>query len=225
MPSSIQVLKCHKFPNNSEQLLFETVLTKEQVNALEEYRQEQDLTLNVGLRALMSSAEGLLSHFDTTDILIPREQWLNALKSAGFRQTLLFEIPLPSVSENLSAILSKAQEFIETGHYNDAVTQCRKIIEALEGLRGDKGAALKANKKLVGNGGRQSMTVIERMLAMREQVKNICQLGVHGDEPFTRSQARAVLAATLSLLAEPTVGFASSDMAADTQEDDVAANA
>src|SRR5690606_3572726 len=110
---------------NSEQLHFEFVLTKDQVNAIEGYRQERDLKLNVGLRALTTSSDGLLSSFDAADIVIPREHWLNALRNAGFRQTLLFEVPLPKVSEELAAILGKAQEFIETGHYKDAVMQCR----------------------------------------------------------------------------------------------------
>ncbi len=42
---------------------------------------------------------------------------------------------------------------------------------------------------------------------MREQLKNVCQLGAHGDESFTRSQAKSILAMTMALLAEPTIGF------------------
>ena len=38
--------------------------------------------------------------------------------------------------------------------------------------------------------------------------KNICQLGAHGTEEFTCSQAKAVLGMTMALLAEPTVGCA-----------------
>ena len=59
---------------------------------------------------------------------------------------------------------------------------------------------------------REAMTAIERMLSLREQLKNICQLGGHDldnyeDGEFTRSQARVVLGMTMTLLAEPTVGF------------------
>lgn len=57
---------------------------------------------------------------------------------------------------------------------------------------------------------REGMTPIERMLATRETLKSICHLGPHGSEQFTRSQAKAVLAMTLSLLAEPTIGFSDS---------------
>ena len=51
------------------------------------------------------------------------------------------------------------------------------------------------------------MSVNERMLCMREQLKNICQLGAHGSDDFSRSQTKAIFATTVSLLSEPTVGF------------------
>jgi len=202
-------VQCHNYPNNNEQLHFEIVLTKGLVNALEEYRREGNLKLNVGLRALTTSGDSLLSSFDTTDIVIPREHWLNALRSAGFRQTLLFEVSLPSASEDLTAIFGKAQEFIETGHYKDAVMQCRHIIEQIEQIRGDKKQSIASNTKAHGSD-RKDMSSIERLLSLREQLKNICQLGAHGSEHFTRSQAKAVLGITMALLAEPTVGFAAS---------------
>ncbi len=206
VPSSTQVVQCHSFANNSEQIHFECVLTKGQVNAIEDYRLEGDLKLNVGLRALTTSSDGLLTSFDVADVVVPREHWLNALKSAGFRQTLLFEVPLPSVSEELTGIISKAQEFIETGHYKDAVMQCRHIIEQIEKVRDDKNQSSAANTKAHSKE-RKDMSSIERLLSVREQLKNVCQLGAHGNEFFTRSQAKTVLAMTVALLAEPTVGF------------------
>lgn len=206
VPSSNQVIQCHNFPGNDEQIHFEAILTKEQVNALEEHRQEGDLILNLGLRALTSSGDSLLSSFDVEDVVIPREHWLNALRNAGYRQTLLFEVPLPFASENLTDNLSRAQEFIETGHYKDAVMQCRHIVEQIELMRGDKKKSGAANTKAHSNE-RRDMSSIERLLSLREQLKNICQLGAHGSEDFTRSQARVVLGITTVLLSEPTVGF------------------
>src|SRR5690625_2681907 len=210
VPSSTKVVQCHSFANNSEQIHFECVLTKGQVNAIEDYRLEGDLKLNVGLRALTTSGDGLLTSFDVADVVVSREHWLNALKSAGFRQTLLFEVPLPSVSEELTGIISKAQEFIETGHYKDAVMQCRHIIEQIEKVRDDKNQSSAANTKAHSKE-RKDMSSIERLLSVREQLKNVCQLGAHGSESFTRSQAKTVLAMTMALLAEPTVGFTASN--------------
>jgi hypothetical protein len=209
IPSSIQIIQCTQYPNNNEQLSFEVVLTKEQVNALEEYRQDKDLKLNLGLKALTSSDGTLLSNYDCEDFIIPREHWLKALNSSGFRQTLLFEVPLPSTADELVGLYSKAQEFIESGHYKEAVIQCRHIIEQIESLREDKKQSGAANTK-AHSSDRKNMSAIERLLSLREQLKNICQLGAHGSETFTRSQAKAVLGMTMTLLAEPTIGVTSS---------------
>ena len=198
-----------------EQLYFRTILTKEQVNAIEEYRQEGSLKLHIELSSLISSDNGRSQFRDDTDLTIPRESWLEALEKSGYRRTLLFEVPLPSISDYLDKHLSKAQECIEIGHYKEAVLQCRRIIEYIEKLRNDKKQAIASNKKAAGNKKeREIMTVIERMLSLREQLKNICQLGGHDsdnheDGEFTRSQARVVLGMTMTLLAEPTVGFSS----------------
>jgi hypothetical protein len=207
IPSSTQIIQCHNYPSNSEQLYFETILTKEQINALEEYRQDKDLKLNIGLRALTASSGAPTSSFEQEESFIPREEWLQALGSAGFRQTILFEVPLPSSSEELVGLYTKAQGFIEIGHYKDAVMQCRHIIEKVESIRVDKTLSSAANKKAHNGQERQGMTSIERLLSLREQLKNVCQLGAHGDEDFSRSQAKSILAMTMALIAEPTVGI------------------
>lgn len=205
IPSSTQLIKCSQY-SNSEQHSFEIVFTKEQINSLEEYRQEKDLQLGIGLRALTESNGQTFPSFDLTSGDIPREEWLKALKDSGFRQTILFEVPLPETDEVVGLFVAKAQEFIETGHYKDAVMQCRHIIEAIESVRGDKKLSSTANDKAHSNE-RKDMTTIERMLSLREQLKNVVQMGAHGSEIFTRSQAKAVLGMTLALLAEPTIGF------------------
>ena len=212
VPSSIRVISCHEYAGK-ENVFFEALLTKDQVLAIEEYRKSEDLSIRIDLRALIICDDGISSSFEVSGHSVPKQEWLNALKSARFQDSVLLEIPIPEVSGNIRQAVTKSQEFIDQGHYNEAVGQCRKIIEALEAIRGDADAAKQASKKLLGKGDRESMTVIERMLAMREQVKNISHLGMHGDEPFTRSQARAVLSATLSLLAEPTVGFICPELA------------
>lgn len=206
IPSSTQAILCNE-GTYRENIHFDAFLTKEQILALEEYRKSSDLSLRFDLRALTICDDEVWSSFEACGYSVPKQEWLNALRSARFQDTVLLEIPVPDVSEEVRQLVSKAHDFIDHGYYKEAVGQCRNIVEALEAIRGDAEAAKKASRKLLDKGERESMTVIERLLAMREQVKNISHLGVHGDEPFTRSQARAVLSATLSLLAEPTVGF------------------
>jgi len=219
IPSSTQLLQFNQYPNNNQQLPFEVVLTKEQINALEEYRQNKELSLNLGLKVLISGNDTVQANYDCENFVIPREQWLQALSNSGFRKTLLFEIPLPASAEEVEALYSKAQEFIETGHYRDAVMQCRHIIEQVEALRDDKKQAIEANKRSQSRIERQNMSSRERMLSLREHVKSICHLGAHGGEEFTRSQSKTILAMTMSILSESTVGIISPTINTHSQSD------
>lgn len=205
--SSNQLITCKSHPSR-EQIVFEFVLSKEQLNFIEENRQDRDLKLNLWLRNV-SFQDGLnTTNSDTAEVSILRDHWLKALKDSGFRQTLLFEIPMPDCAGEPETLIAKAQEFIEVGHYKDAVMQCRHIIEHIEQMRGDKRDSAEANRLAHAKSEqRQQMSVEQRLLSIREQLKNVCQLGAHGAEQFTRSQARAVLGMTMVLLAEPTVGY------------------
>ncbi|WP_290525792.1 hypothetical protein [Alcanivorax sp.] len=205
IPFSESLRQTSLYSNGNENFHFEVVLTFEQINAIEKIRQDGDLKLAVTLKALLSSSSGLERSYERSEVVVPREQWLKALKSSGFCRTVLYEIPLPASDVDIEGLLTKARGFIETGHYKDAVMQCRHIIEWLEELRGDKSEAAAANRKAHGDS-RKEMTSIERLLSLREQLKNVCQLGGHGREAFTRSQALSVLGMTMALVSEPTVG-------------------
>lgn len=189
-----------------EQLTFEFQLSASHLEALEEYRHDCDLNLSLWLRATVVDGTSISGACHNSSVSITRERWLDALFSMGYKKTLLFEVPVPIQEGLISNLIDKAQYQIAIGHYKDAVMQCRRIIEAVENIRSDNTESKMANKKLVA-GDREAMTVRERMLSMREQVKNVCQLSAHGDEEFTRSQAKSILGLTLTLLAEPTVGF------------------
>lgn len=205
IPCADSLRQASQYANGNENFHFEAVLTSEQINAIEKIREDDDLKLILTLKVLLSSSSGLVNSFDRSEVVVPREQWLKALSSSGFCSTVLYEIPLPASSVDIEGFLTKARGFIETGHYKDAVMQCRHVIESLEELRGDKREAAVANRKAHGDS-RKEMTSIERLLSLREQLKNVCQLGGHGREAFTRSQALSVLGMTMALISEPTVG-------------------
>lgn len=205
IPCADSLRQTSQYPSAHENFHFETVLTSEQINAIEEIRQDGDLNLVVTLKTLLSSSSGLVNSFERTEVTVPREMWLKALRSSGFCRTVLYEIHLPASDVDIEGLLTKARGFIENGHYKDAVMQCRHIIESLEDLRGDKREAAEANRKAHGSS-RKDMTSIERLLSLREQLKNVCQLGGHGREAFTRSQALSVLGMTMALVSEPSVG-------------------
>jgi len=205
IPYADSLRQTSQYSNGNESFHFEAVLTLEQINAIEEIRQDGDLKLVVTLKALLSSSSGLERSYERSEVVVPREVWLKALSSSGFCRTVLYEIPLPASDVDIESLLTKARGFIETGHYKDAVMQCRHIIEWLEEQRGDKREAAAANR-MAHSDSRKDMTSIERLLSLREQLKNVCQLGGHGREAFTRSQALSVLGMTMALISEPTVG-------------------
>lgn len=193
---------------NDKRLFFEFVLTGQQLEAIEARRGEGDLVLKVGLRASTYTDETLpVQTLSDESLTVPRADWLKALETSGYRKTLLFEVPVKHMDDHADALFKKAQYMIDTGLYKDAVMQCRHIIEHVEAERGDLEASKNANNASKTSKTRKEMSVEERMLSLREQVKSICQLGAHGHEEFSRSQARAVLAMTMALLSEPTVGF------------------
>lgn len=193
---------------NDQRLFFEFVLTGQQLETIEARRGDGDLALKIGLRASTRTAgEETVQTLSDESLTVPREEWLKALENSGYRKTLLFELPVAHMDDHADTLVHRAQYLIDTGLYKEAVIQCRHIIEHVEELRGDKQASMNANKDSQDRVKRMDMSVEARMLSMREHVKNICQLGGHGHEQFTRSQARAVLAMTLALLSEPTVGF------------------
>jgi hypothetical protein len=194
-----------------ERKYFEFVLTGRQLEGIEVERGDGDLLLQVGLRSTTSIAtDEPKQSLSDEQIRIPREEWLNALHACGFRKTILFELPVADMDDHADQLVSRAQHLIDTGYYKDAVMQCRHIIEHVEAVRGDAKLAQQANKHSQDSETRKNMGIEARMLSMREHVKNICQLGGHGPEQFTRSQARSVLAMTLALLSEPTVGLSQS---------------
>ena len=193
---------------NDKRLFFEFVLTGQQLEAIEARRGEGDLVLNVGLRASTRTDQSVsVQTLSDEPLTIPREDWLKALENSGYRKTLLFEVPVNHMDDHADVLFKKAQYMIDTGFYKEAVIQCRHIIEHVEAERGDLKESKNANNASKTRNTREIMTINERMLSMREHVKNICQLGAHGHEEFTCSQARAVLAMTMALLSEPTIGF------------------
>lgn len=204
--SNEQLIELNGYSGN-QSLSFNLSLSNEQLLAIEDYRQCGDLDLHFRLEALaLCEDDGIKSSYNDTDYHIPQQEWVSALNQSGYHDAYLYEIPLPATSPDIKSMLSKAQSCIDIGDYQNAVMECRRIIELVEHLRNDSIKARDANKKLQKSDERMSMTTNERTLALREGVKNICQLGAHGSEEFSRTQARMILGMTLTLLSEPTVG-------------------
>lgn len=192
-----------------EQVGFLFYLSGSQIQAIETYRLSGDIKLGIWLAGNILYEGKSQSFSDKGEFVVPKQQWLEALGRMGYRDTLLFELAMPKFDENeaskLMDYLERAQNHILNGHYQESVVLCRKAIEWVEKKRSDKNEAGKSVNKFKDS--RRDMTINERMLFLREGLKNITHLSAHEDEEFSRQQAQAVLGMTVALLSAPEVGL------------------
>lgn len=191
-----------------EQMGFHFYLSGSQIEAIESYRCSGDIKLCVWLSG-NALHEGVSQSFsDKGEFSIPKQRWLEALNEMGYRETLLFELTIPKSDDDqdskLRGYLERAQNHILNGHYQESVGLCRQAIEWVEKERGDKNEAGRSVDKFKES--RRDMAINDRMLFLREGLKNITHLGAHEDEEFSRQQAQAILGMTVALLSSPEVG-------------------
>ncbi len=192
------------------QLGFFFYLSGSQLNSIESSRGSSDLKVSIWLSGTVNYDGKQQSFSDKGEFVIPKQQWVEALATMRYQDTLLFELPMPkgtdSTDDSLKVLLERAQNHILNGHYQESVGLCRQVIEFIESDRGDKQAASIAVGKYK-NGNREEMNAIERMLFLREALKNITHLGSHHGDEFSRQQAQAVLGMTVALLSSPEIGI------------------
>jgi len=192
-----------------EQIGFHFYLSASQIAAIESHRCSGDIRLGVWLSGEAVYEGKTQSFSDKSEYVIPKQQWIEALNAMNYQDSLLFELPMPksdnSVEEGVRQLFERAQAHICNGNYQECVGLCRQIIEYVEIQHEDKQAAAEAIKKYRDN--RQDMTALQRMLFLRESLKNLLHLGSHHGDEFSRLQAQAILGMTLSLLSSPEVGI------------------
>ena len=195
--------------STDNQLGFFFYLSGNQLDAIEKYRNSGDLRISICLSGDINYEDKVDSFFGKESIYIPKQQWLEALSAMKYQNTLLLEIPMPekeSQNENgLSELLKRAQNHILNGHYQESVALCRQAIELIEITQDDKSQAKSANKKY--KEARADMSIQERMLFLREAIKNVTHLAAHNGDDFSRKQAQVILGITVSMLSSPEVGI------------------
>ncbi len=202
------IIRWSEYTDDS-QIGFFFYLNASQISAIEEFRNDGDLNLSIWLSGVVDYEGQKNDFYDKDDYVISKQQWLEALAAMKYKDTLLFELAMPidsdSDNENIKVLLERAQNHILIGHYQESIGMCRQAIELVEKERKDKKKASEAVKKYKDN--RHEMNAIERMLFLREGLKNITQLGAHHSEEFSRQQAQSVLGMTVALLSTPEVGI------------------
>jgi hypothetical protein len=187
-------------------VFFFVPLSTAQVEALEKVRAGGDLNIYVWFTGFVIQAGKLYDFSDGSPFTLPQQQWLVALGEMEFSRSLIFEVRFFEKNGNggdsPEALLHNAWQHFNKGHYSDAISHCRKAIEFVEQHNGDKASASEAISKYKTS--REDMNISERILFLREALKNVTQLGIHytGDSDFSRRQAQAILGTTIALVAD-----------------------
>lgn len=142
---------------------------------------------------------------------IPAVVWIKALDGMGFRRFLYLETTFPydpDARDPLAVRLKRARDAFDGGRYENCVSEVRHILTVLGERRSDIEAAVQAAEKYRGNRElRESMSLSERLLAVRKCLEHVAHFAHHpGEEEFYRKSAKfclTTLAATLELYQEP----------------------
>lgn len=199
------------------QIEFILELQSHQIEAIEKLRNGGSLIFAVKLFGEVTGGEQEIKltnirHHETT-ITVNQSTWLSALKSMGYRNVLLFEIPVPidstsGVSEKVLQYLRTAQKHYLAGHYDETVGYCRHVFDKLEKILSDKSSLIKIRKEYLKDlDSIKFMSKEERFLLIRHSIRHITHLAHHLEEdenekniPFTRNEARMILGQTASLV-------------------------
>lgn len=189
---------------HSPGLVFELQLTPQQLQALEEIRDGGDLhfRLRISGQVQKTGLEPMPAH-DQVEARIGQSAWIKELNSCGFSTTLLLEVPLAPVGAGkLAEQLAQARQMYLTGHYDQVVAQCRKVLEAVD----DANPASTAKVDQLFHSSRSKMSVDERLQLLRDVTKHYTHPAHHGDQKsldarYTRGDARMILTIAAALAA------------------------
>jgi hypothetical protein len=214
-PETSRPFKLQKFSHTSG-ALFDLVLTRQAMEALEAARNGQDLEITLNLLTEVHVDDDVHSVQDKIVGKFNVSQWLPVLDQCGYGRSLLFEVPIPPVAAGSSAsiaVLEDARNFIHSGHYPEAVARCRM---ALECLVNDLGLA-SAMSDAVAAKPAKNRTRLQRELVMLHSAINFAHLAHHpSDEPlselFDRNAAQMMLATTAALISSSMARARSADL-------------
>lgn len=180
---------------------FRLSLSAAQIEGIEKRRNGGNFKLSLWFMGDVEQAGQSHGVVGTHEFEVRLQDWIEALERMEYRRTMLFELPVPSSDAPVGELMAKAQAFLHKGDYEQAVILCRQAIEKIEVSADDKSAAGQAVKKY--RSAREEMDTTERLLFLRESLKNATHLAVHHSPNhcgFSRDQAKAILGATISLI-------------------------
>ena len=187
-----------------------------QLAALETLRGTGDLSFE--LLASGNGADENGEQFVQGDwrVRVSRSDWIEQLRSAGARNVMLLEVPLPLGGDSdhwqeFETALGRAEELYRNGDYHGCIGACRTAAEEL-GLRrcGNGRWADRALDRLA-SADRKKMSKDEREAALYAVLRHYTHQAHHGPgeggvPAYTRAEAQFVLSVTAAAAAHARAG-------------------
>lgn len=199
-------LSAHSYVSNC---LFDCLLIPSAMVAIEAIRAGGDLEFSLKLQGHTTFEVESMPLADELSCRVNQKDWLRVLREVGFRDTLLFEVPLPKKGESYVArsaieFLHRAREHPLSGHYDESVATCRRAIESLEAFLDathDRRTAVVAYQT-----DKKSMTRSQRADLVREAIVHFSHPSHHGEfnsveDDVSRHDATMALGVTAALFA------------------------
>jgi hypothetical protein len=193
--------------HNELNLNFRIPLSFGQIEAIEALRNGGDFRLVVWLSVQVRQGSDTSGSYGRAEFDVRQQDWIRALQEMEYQRTFLYELPLPKndrPEEPAAGIICKAQQYLLSGHYDQCVGECRKLLEAYSLGEADEQLLKTAREKYKGDRtARESMEIPERLLVLRESLTHATHPAHHHNtsDGYSRDQARAILGASISVLA------------------------
>lgn len=190
---------------------FELQVSPQQLGEIEERRLGNDLKLSIELRGRVYPIQDrtlLLEVFQTGEFVVPENHWLTELRKAGAANVAMLMVELPDATRHPTMRrpleeICKGRDLLLQGHYEAAVTHCRRALEALTEVLGEKDELSAVTAAITKKETREALTVRQRILALRVTTSNLASLGAHPSAtttPYSYQEARLVVAQTALLI-------------------------
>ena len=197
-------------------IYYEGYLSHAQLEAFEKVRNGKDFSVSIKASLNVLTSEGQMEDWYIQDSNLHKtaQEWLAVLANAGYKKYLFQEMAFPAdASAEPNSVyhhLFRARELFDKALYRECIGNLRLAEENLRNKRTDKGAIDEATKLFKGSKEeRESMSLRQRMLLLRNSVNNALHTAPHHDEPgesFDRETAKALLvmvSALVELYPEP----------------------
>jgi hypothetical protein len=181
-----------------------------QVAAMERSRDAGDVTFELLVTGVGTDQNGDHPTQDEWRIQIPRSDWLQKLRSAGARDVLLLEVPLPVVDRpkewaGITKDLQRAEAYFRDGDHRACVALCRTVLDEVGHQKfGKKDWAGPLLDRLSSD--RTGMSGGEREAVLWATVRHYAHLARHGASDggvphYSRAEAQLLLTMVASLVA------------------------